>query len=197
MSIVKNLKKDSRRGLKMKSSFKLNKKRCLFLKSSFNENYAKELVEKLFDLDKSEGEIFLYINSSGGDVSAFKILYDNISLCQNKVIGVVAGSCFSAATLILQACNKRCATPLSVLGFHYMNYPISFTIKNDKNIGYYIKFIEDEFNFMHQNNKIIKNILVSKMNIDEDKVHQIALEGKELNVDEALEFGLIDEIISY
>jgi ATP-dependent protease ClpP protease subunit len=180
----------------MKSSFKFNKKRCILLKSSFTENIANELVEKLFQLDKSEGEIILHINSTGGDVYAFKILYDNILLCQNKVIGIVAGSCFSAATLALQACQKRYATPFSVLGIHYINYPISFTVRSNKDIGHYIKFLENEFDFMHNNNKKIINHLKLRMTLSESQIHKLLLEEKELNVYQAKNYGLIDEIIN-
>ncbi len=180
----------------MKSSLKFKKERCLFLKSKFNNTHVEELIEKLFHLDKIEGEIFLHINSSGGDFSAFKKLYDNISLCQNKVIAIVSGICFSAAALVLQACYKRYATPLSILGVHYINYPISFNVNSDKNIGYYIKFLEDEFNFMHKNNEIIRKILKRKMTINESKINDLVLEEKELSADQALDLGLIDEIIN-
>ncbi len=180
----------------MKSSFKFNKERCVFLKSGFTENHINELVEKLFELDKSEGEIFLHINSSGGCITAFKILYDNILLCQNKVIGIVAGSCFSAATLILQACHKRYATPFSVLLIHFINYPISFTVKGDNDIGHYMKFLQNEFDFMHNNNKNVMKILKLKMTLNEKQIYQLALKEKELNVSQAKNYGLIDEIIN-
>lgn len=180
----------------MKSSFKFNKERCVFLESSFNEGRANELVGKLFELDKSEGDIFLHINSSGGDVYAAKILYDNIKLCQNKVVGIVAGSCFSAATLVLQACHKRYATPFSVLLIHFINYPISFTVKGDNDIGSYMKFLQDEFEFMHKNNKMVFNILKSKMKLNEKQITELALQQKELNVSQAKNYGLIDEIIN-
>ncbi len=177
------------------STLKFITERTLFLPSNFNDSQVDVLIKNLFDLNKSEGRIFLHINSSGGSFSAAKKLYENILLSRNEVDGIVAGICFSGAALIFQACKKRYATPLSILGVHYITYPIAFTVEADKKIEDYLPFINDEFNRLQKNNETIRKILSKRMVIDEKKIHQLLLKEKELDVHESLKIGIIDEII--
>jgi ATP-dependent Clp protease, protease subunit len=179
----------------MIGELKINCERSLLLGRTISESNINEMIEKIFYLNQKDGSILLQINSAGGCVSSAKKLYEHILLSRNEVIGLVTGDCFSAAVTILQACNKRYATPLSVFGVHYLAHNISFSIVPNKTFDQYMEYVNSEFDQIHFNNNTIRNILKRKMTIDEKQLHDLLNNEKVLNAEEALKFGLIDKII--
>lgn len=179
----------------MKSLPDICAERSLYIRSSFNDSYIDDIIEKLFFLNKQDGPILLYINSTGGTFNGAVKLYEHILLSRNEVIGVAAGVSFAGAFIILQACNKRYATPLSIFGIQYMYYDISLTVVLDHSIDHYLDYIHSEFELIRENNNIIRKVLKSKMTIDEKQIHDLLIKERELKAEEVLKLGLIDEII--
>ncbi len=76
-------------------------------------------VRNLLHLDKSSGEIELWINSPGGDLSEMWGLYDIIRSCENPVNTVAFGTVASAACLLLAAgTGTRYAMPHARMLWH-------------------------------------------------------------------------------
>ncbi len=181
----------------MKCSLKVKKERSIFLDSSFTEQDANEIIKKLRQLNFQEGPIFLHINCAGGSFAGTKKLYEAIMLSPNKVIGVVIGNCFSGATISLQACHKRYASPLSKIGVHYINLPIRFSIDGSKPMKFYIDELRSQYNARKKNNQLIVDILHRRMKVNKKNIRKLLIEEQELSSKEALDLNLIDEIINY
>lgn len=179
----------------MNDIFDVSVDRSLLIAGAINESLINKIIEKLFYLNQKEGTIILQINSAGGCVRATQTLYENLLLSRNKVLGVVTGRCYSGAAILLQACHKRYATPSSSFGLHYIAYNFSFEILPGKTFDHYIEYLKGEFDRLHVNNQMIRNFLKRRMKLNEEEIHDLLNKEKELNAQEALKYGLIDEII--
>jgi len=73
----------------------------------YGKNPVQIVIKALLALDRTEGDIELWINSPGGLVSEMFALYDVIRTRKNKVITVGFGEICSAACLPLVAGDKR------------------------------------------------------------------------------------------
>jgi len=79
------------------------------------------IVRNIRFLDKTQGDIYLFIQTQGGAVESAVGLYDMIQQCDNDVTGVVFGECCSAGIYPLIACDHRYATKEAGFMFH-QNY---------------------------------------------------------------------------
>ncbi len=181
----------------MNCSLKIVKERSIFLDSSFTEQDVNEIIKKLRYLNFQDGPIFLHINCAGGSFAATKKLYEAIILSPNKVIGIVIGNCFSGATISLQACHKRYASPLSKMGVHYISLPVRFSINDLKPMKFYIDELRSQYNTRKKNNQLIVDLLHRRMKIDKKIIRKLLIQERELSSKEALDLNLIDEIIKY
>ncbi len=82
-----------------------------------SELYSAFLSEFL-ELEGQNDRIIVYLDSPGGDVRAALSLYDLLSTSKCEIIGVVAGQCYSAANIVLQACSSRNALPNACFMIH-------------------------------------------------------------------------------
>tara|TARA_B110000971_G_C19662959_1_gene343167 strand:- start:214 stop:489 length:276 start_codon:yes stop_codon:yes gene_type:complete len=82
--------------------------------------------------------IYVYINSQGGDVSACQLLINQLKyqVMQNKTIGCIAQKAYSMAFHLLQNCNNRYITSSSQV----MQHQISLGIKKS-NYGVIKKYL--------------------------------------------------------
>jgi len=199
MSIARNKQRNqykSKQTEKMfESTFKINPERALFLNGGFTEKDANLLIQKLFELNQKEGEIFLQMNGNGGSFSGAKKIFDNILLSPNPVTGVVAGDAFSSIAVVLQACRKKYATKYSRVHIHHVAYPISFNLKPNDNIVELKEIVSIELNRLKKDDEILIEILSATMKMEKENVKKMLDEDRTLSASEALELLLIDEII--
>ncbi len=179
----------------MKVPFKIIPERTLHLNLDFTEKDADNLIGKLFDLNQSKGEIFLQINSSGGNFPGAQKIYDNIVMSPNSVIGLVVGDCFSGATVILQGCSKRYASKNARLLIHHVSYPIRFTLYHNDTMRKLSSMIKKELDLVKTSDQIMVNIFEEKLKIPLDQIIKIMDKAKMMSPEEALEIGLIDQIV--
>ncbi len=103
-------------------------KRRVFLQCGIEEhenpgqNVAELVTRGLLFLDKTEGEIELWVNTPGGNVDDMFAIYDVIRTCENVVATVGHGAVCSAGALILAGGTKgsRFATPNCIFMAHEM-----------------------------------------------------------------------------
>jgi len=101
-------------------------RRRVFLQCGIEEhqdpgkNIAELVTRGLLFLDKTEGDIELWISTPVGDVDGMFMIYDVIQTCENRVSTIGLGCVASAGALILAGGSKglRYATPNSILMVH-------------------------------------------------------------------------------
>ena len=162
--------------IKRNSILKLNKK-------------IKELETKLLTYaDSLEWEppgIYLHINSYGGSVFAGIAGMDQILKCKIPVYTVVDGCAASAATFLSVVGRKR-----------YINKHAHVLI-HQLSSGFWGKFsaIEDEVKNLKKLMKMIKEVYLENTKITKKQLDKMLKHDLWLNAEEALEYGLVDEII--
>ncbi|MEJ2202525.1 MAG: ATP-dependent Clp protease proteolytic subunit [Gemmatimonadota bacterium] len=96
--------------------------RIVFLGSPIDENVANIIVAQLLflDADDPERDIFMYINSPGGNVYAGMAIYDTMQHLRAPVSTFCVGMCASMAAVLLAAGaqDKRNALPNSRIMIH-------------------------------------------------------------------------------
>jgi ATP-dependent Clp protease protease subunit len=83
-----------------------------------NDDMFSKLLEGLEQASKKQA-LKLIINTGGGCDATAIAMYDMIRQYDNKVRGVAVGSCLSAGTLLLLACDERACTENTEFLFHY------------------------------------------------------------------------------
>lgn len=83
------------------------------LSDDMGRNTPESVVRGLLYLDRTPGEIELWISTDGGSLSAMFGIYDVVRTRENLVKTVAFGEICSAGCLVLVAGDKRYATPNS------------------------------------------------------------------------------------
>ena len=101
---------------------RLLKERIVFLGTDVNDNIANQLAAQILYLDGQDGEqdIWLYINSPGGSISAGMAIYDTMQFVSADVGTVCMGLAASMGQFLLcaGAAGKRYALPHSQIMMH-------------------------------------------------------------------------------
>jgi ATP-dependent Clp protease protease subunit len=101
---------------------RLLQERIIFLGSEVNDQIGNRICAQLLLLaaEDSERDIFLYINSPGGSVSAGMAIYDTMQFVQNDVATVAMGLAASMGQLLLCSGTKgkRYALPHARIMMH-------------------------------------------------------------------------------
>lgn len=98
------------------------KDRIIFIRGAFDSDMADAVVAQLLFLESVDNtaEIFMYINSPGGEITAMYAIYDVMQYIKPDVVTVGFGTCASAASFILAAGTKgkRFALPNTDIMLH-------------------------------------------------------------------------------
>jgi ATP-dependent Clp protease, protease subunit len=101
---------------------RLLKERIVFLGTDVNDTIANQLAAQILYLDgqDSEQDIYLYINSPGGSISAGMAIYDTMQFVTADVATVCMGLAASMGQFLLcaGAAGKRSALPHSQIMMH-------------------------------------------------------------------------------
>lgn len=186
-------KKNNRKETKQKlpSDVNLLDNRIIRLTKAVDTETSEKIVEQLLKLDtiKSKKDIVFYINSPGGTVSDGMAIYDAMQLVKSDIKTICLGRCSSMAAILLSGGTKgkRYITPHSEVMIHEVS---TF------NCG---KIGDVKISFEHSNalNERIIKILANNTGKDIEQIRQdIQQKDKWFNANEALEYGLIDKILT-
>lgn len=165
---------------------RLLKERIIFLDSEItNQNVNLWIAELLFLTSKNDDDIYIYINSPGGSVTAGLALYDTMKYIKPKVITICIGLAASMAAFILAAGDKRYALKNSEIMIHELSTNIE---GNATDILTHTKWIEKIKNK-------VDGILAFNTNHTIEEIQTATLRDNYMSSDEALNFGIIDEIL--
>lgn len=168
---------------------RLLKDRIIFLGSEVDDDVANSIVAQLLFLasDDPEKDIFLYINSPGGSVSAGFAIYDTMQLIKPPVSTICVGLAASMGALLLTAGakGKRCALPNSEIMIHQPLGGRQGQASDLKIAAEHILKTRDRIN------KIIAQTTGQPL----EKVERDTDRDFFMGAQEAKEYGLIDQIL--
>lgn len=108
--------------LESQSTRHLFQSRVIVLSEPINFMVARKVIEQLFAFDAADPgkDIFMFLNSPGGEVSSGFAIYDTMRFIRPKTKIVVTGLAASIATVILMGADKkdRISLPNSRLLIH-------------------------------------------------------------------------------
>ena len=169
---------------------RLLKDRIVFIGSAVDDHMANLIIAQLLFLesDEPDQDIYLYINSPGGQVSSGMAIYDTILYIKPDVQTICIGQAASMGAMLLTAGapKKRFALPHSRImihqpsgGFQGQHTDIEIQAKEITRI----RAILDSILSKHSGKS------VSQVNKDTERDHYMTAE-------EAKTYGLIDSVIS-
>ncbi len=166
----------------------LMKDRIIFIRGAFNQDLADVVVAQLLYLESSDPEanIYMYINSPGGEVSSMYAIYDTMSYIKNDIVTIGMGTVASAASFILAAgtYGKRYVLPNVELMLHELSSGMDGKYHEMKNRFEHTQMLYDK---MAKHYAKFTGQKLSKIKKDMKKDHYMTAK-------EALEYGLVDAI---
>lgn len=169
---------------------RLLKERIVFVGGSIDDSVANVVVAQLLFLESEDPDkdIYLYINSPGGVVTAGLAIYDTMQYIRPAVSTICIGQAASMGALLLAAGapGKRYALPLARIMIHQ---PLGGAQGQSTDIQIQAKEIL-------RLREIGNDILVKHTGQKRDKIVQDTERDNFMNAQEAKEYGLIDEVIS-
>jgi len=166
-------------------------KRQLYLTGEINAAKANKIGQAILWLNAKDIKqpITLYINSTGGSIPSGFDFCDMVKHSKSPVIGIVFRQANSMATVVLQACHERKAMANSSLFLHN----IRMTVEGE------IHEIEEKTKkavaASWDDQQKIYMALSEKSKISVEEIADICAKRTTLSAKEALEKGLINEIV--
>ena len=168
---------------------RLLKDRIIFLGDEVNDTTASLIVAQMLFLeaDDPDKDIYLYINSPGGSVTAGMAIYDTMQYIKPDVSTICIGMAASMGAFLLAAGakGKRYALPNSTIMIHQ---PLGGSRGQATDVEIHTRFLLDT---KHKLNTILaektgQSLEVVKENTERDNF---------MTAEQAKDFGLIDEVM--
>ncbi len=169
---------------------RLLKERIIFVSGEIEDHMANLIVAQLLFLESEslEKDIYMYINSPGGAVTAGLAIYDTMQYIKPKIATLCIGQAASAGSLILTAgsTNMRYSLPNSRVMLHQPSG------------GYRGQATDIEIHAREilKVRKILNNIYVKHTGQKLSTIEASMERDNFMDPETAKEFGLIDHIIS-
>ena len=169
---------------------RLLKERIIFLSDEVNDVTASLVVAQLLFLDAEDPgkDIYLYINSPGGSVTAGMGIYDTIQYIKSDVSTICVGMAASMGAFLLAAGTKgkRFALPNSTIMIHQPLGGMQGQASDMKIHADFILKTKDTLN----------KILSQRTGKPLEQIEKDTDRDNFLSASEAKEYGLIDDIMS-
>jgi ATP-dependent Clp protease, protease subunit len=169
---------------------RLLKDRIVFLGTPIDDAVGNLIMAQLLHLESEDPDkdISLYINSPGGDVSALLAIYDTMQYIKPDVSTIVMGLAASAAAVLLLAGapGKRYALPNSRVLLHQPHGGAQGQAVD----------IEIQAREIIRLRKLLDKIISQHTSQSLEKVEKDTDRDFILTADEALVYGVVDEIIT-
>ncbi|MFI9273835.1 ATP-dependent Clp protease proteolytic subunit [Kitasatospora sp. NPDC052896] len=170
---------------------KLFEERIIFLGSQVDDVSANDIMAQLLCLESMDPdrEIQMYINSPGGSFTALTAIYDTMQYVKPDITTVCMGQAASAAAVLLAAGTpgKRMALPNARILIHQ---PYTETGRGQ------VSDLEIQAKEIFRMREQLETMLAKHSNKDIEQVRDDIERDKILTAEEALEYGLVDQIIS-
>ncbi len=166
---------------------RLLKDRIVFLTGEINDNLANIVISELLYLDNlSNEDIYLYINSPGGSITAGLSIYDTMNFINSNVCTIGIGMCASMAAFLLSSGSIRYALPNTEVMIHQPLGGAQGQATDLKIAAERIIKLKEKLN----------KILAKNTKQTIKKIYEDTERDNFLSAEEALNYGLIDKIIN-
>lgn len=170
---------------------RLLKNRIIFLGDEIEDSLANLIIAQLLFLEQEDPDkdIDLYINSPGGSVTAGMAIYDCMQLIKPDVSTICIGMAASAAALLLcsGAKGKRFSLPYSRILIHQPWI---------KSIGGQATDVDIHAREIIKTKETLNNIIAANTGQPLEKVKMDTERDYYMSATEAVEYGLIDKVIT-
>jgi len=168
----------------------LLRERIIFLGMPINDQVANLIIAQLLYLDREDPDkdISLYIHCPGGIISAGLAIYDTMQLIRPDVSTICVGLAASMGTLLLcaGAKGKRYALPNSTIHMHQ-------AFGGAQGQAADIEIAAREIMRMQEK---IRNIIAKHTGQPVEKIAHDTDRDFYLSAEQAVEYGIVDEILS-
>ncbi|TEU22357.1 MAG: ATP-dependent Clp protease proteolytic subunit [Anaerolineales bacterium] len=168
----------------------LLKERIIFLGTPISDQVANLMVAQLLFLDREdpEKEISLYINCPGGEIYPGLAVYDTMQLIRAPVSTIAVGWTASLGTVLLSAGakGKRYALPHATIHMH----PAGGAARG------YAPDVRIQLNELLRVEDLIKNLLAQHTGQSLERLAKDFDRDYFMDAREAVEYGIIDEVLS-
>ncbi len=163
----------------------------IFIPTAIDDTVANLVCAQLIHLESEnpDKDINIYINSPGGDITALFAIYDTMQFIKNDIATICLGQAASAAAVLLAAGTKgkRLALPHSRVLLHQPWGQVGYGQVTDLEIA------AKEILRMRD---LMEEILSHHTGQPLDKIHNDTDRDFVIEAHEAVEYGIIDEVIS-
>jgi ATP-dependent Clp protease protease subunit len=170
---------------------RLLRERIVFLVGPVNDQTANLVVAQLLFLESEnpDKDVFLYINSPGGSVSAGMAIYDTMNFIKPDVSTLCTGMAASMGAFLLAAGakGKRVALPNSKIMIHQV---LGGAQGQATDIEIHAKDIL-------KTKAVMNRILAEKTGQPIEKVERDTERDYFLDADEAKAYGIVDQVIAH
>ena len=168
---------------------RLLKDRIIFLGEEIDDEVANVIIAQMLFLEKEDPDrdIEGYMNSPGGSVSAGLAIYDTMSLIKCDIATMAVGTAMSMAAILLSAGTKGKRTAL----------PHSRIMIHDVAGGYSGKALDVDIQVkeMMRYRQVLAEILAQNCGKTVEQVLKDIDRDNFMSPEEAMEYGIIDEVI--
>ena len=170
---------------------KLFEDRIIFLGTPISDEIANAVMAQLLCLQQMDADrdIEIYINSPGGSFTALTAIYDTMRYIKPDVRTVCLGQAASAAAVILAAGTKgkRLALPNSRILIHQPATEGGYGQSSD---------IEIQAREILRIRSLMEGMLSTDTGKSPEEISKDIERDKYLTAEQALEYGIIDEILT-
>jgi ATP-dependent Clp protease protease subunit len=169
---------------------RLLRERIVFLGEPIDDAVANTVVAQLLFLDSVEPgkEVSLYVNSPGGASTALFAIYDTMQFLKSDVATYCLGQAASAAAVILAAGThgKRYALPNSRVLLHQPHGGVEGQSAD----------IEIHAREIARQRRRVEELLAEHTGQTVERIHEDTERDFILGPDEALAYGIVDEVVA-
>ena len=170
---------------------RLLKDRIVWLGSDVRDDNANEICAQMLMLaaEDSTKDIYLYINSPGGSITAGMAIYDTMQYVPNDVVTVGIGMCASMGQFLLSSGTKgkRYATPNTRILLHQPHGGFGGTAAD----------IQTQAELINSMKKQLATLTAAQTGKSVEQIREDGDRDRWFTAQEALDYGFIDHIQEY
>ena len=173
---------------------KIDENRIIFITSELNEKVTSDIIFNIMKWSEESigNEINIYLSSSSRNFTNAIAIYDVLERIENPIRVFSLGHVGGFALLFLTIASKGNRFALKHTTFSFDQPLVLF--QGGANQQTKVEIITNEAS---REREIVENILSERLNKSLEEIHNLFDEANQFNAEEALKFGLIDEILEY